>query len=86
MRVVCFVGLETSSIKYSKGHTKWTYRQLKKLGDYFEQNISPLIKQLVNFKATITEMYPPIPWELIADPEGKAYHFLGTTGTEATQT
>ena len=43
------------------------------------------MKQKVNFRATVTEMYPLIPWELIADPLGSADYTLGTTGTEATQ-
>ena len=30
-------------------------------------------------KAAITEMYPRIPWELVADPLGYAEHTLGTT-------
>jgi len=50
------------------------------------KKISPLIKQYVNFKANITEMYPLIPWELIEDPKRSADHILGTTGTAATQT
>jgi hypothetical protein len=35
-----------------------------------------------NFKATITEMYPWIPREMVADPLGSAEHTLGTTGLE----
>jgi len=34
----------------------------------------------VNFKVAITEMYPWIPWELVADPLGSSEHTLGTTG------
>jgi len=52
----------------------------------FWKKISPLIKQLVNFKATITEMYPLIPWELIAGPLRFTDHSLRTPGTAATQT
>jgi hypothetical protein len=36
---------------------------------------------LKNFKVVITEKYPRIPWELVADPLGSADHTLGTTYT-----
>jgi hypothetical protein len=49
-------------------------------------NISPIkeITQLVvtkhqNFKEAITEMYPRIPWELVAGLLGSAEHTLVTT-------
>jgi len=32
-----------------------------------------------NFNIAITEKYPQIPWELIADPLGSMDHTLGTT-------
>jgi hypothetical protein len=32
----------------------------------------------VNFKVAITEMYPWMPWELVADHLGSAEHTLGT--------
>jgi hypothetical protein len=31
-------------------------------------------------KVAITEMYPWIPWELVADPLGSTEHTFGTTG------
>jgi len=34
----------------------------------------------VNFKIDITEMYPRIPWKLVADPLGSEKHIMGTTG------
>ena len=61
---------------------KYTFRQLKTFRDYFEQNITPLIKKLVNFKVAITEMYPRIPWELVADHLGSVEHSLATTYPE----
>jgi len=33
----------------------------------------------VNFKAAITEMYPLITWEPVADPLGSVEHTLGAT-------
>jgi len=36
----------------------------------------------VNFEVSITKMYLRIPWELVADPMGKAKHTLGTTALD----
>ena len=45
-----------------------------KLHNYFD-NIIPLIKK-TNFKVAITEKYPRIPCELVADPLGtRVPHF-----------
>jgi len=33
----------------------------------------------VNLKVAITEVYPRIRWELVADPLGSIEHTLGTT-------
>ena len=33
----------------------------------------------VNIKEAITEMYPRIPWEVVADTLESAEHILGTT-------
>jgi len=54
-------------------------RQLKKFRDHFYQNIIPLMKKQVAFKSSITEMYPRIPWELVADIFESAEHTLETT-------
>jgi len=35
-------------------------------------------KKKANFKVAITEMYPRISWELVADPLGSKEHTLGT--------
>ena len=32
----------------------------------------------MNFKVAITEIYPRIPWEMVADRLGSADHTLGT--------
>jgi len=32
----------------------------------------------VNIKESITEMYPQIPWEVVADNLGSAEHIFGT--------
>jgi hypothetical protein len=37
-------------------------------------------KKKVNFKVAMTELYPQIIWELVADPLGSAEHTLGATG------
>jgi hypothetical protein len=34
---------------------------------------------MVNFKVAVTEVYPWVPWELVADPLGSSAHNLGTT-------
>jgi len=34
------------------------------------------------FKVSIAQMYPWIPWEMVADPLGSADHTLGTTGAD----
>jgi hypothetical protein len=36
----------------------------------------------LNFNITITEMYPRIPGELVADPFVSAEHILGTIGLQ----
>jgi hypothetical protein len=36
----------------------------------------------LKFQVAIRDMYPPIPWELVADPLGSEQHILGTTGLE----
>jgi hypothetical protein len=36
------------------------------------------IQKQANFTAAITEMYPQIPWELVAVPLGSAENNLGT--------
>jgi len=33
----------------------------------------------MDFKVVIIEMYPRIPWELVADPKWSAKHILETT-------
>jgi len=33
-------------------------------------------------KAATTELYPWIPWEMVADPSGSAEHTLGSTDLE----
>jgi len=38
-----------------------------------------ILNKTSNFKVTITEMYPQLSWELVADPLGSAEHTLGTT-------
>jgi hypothetical protein len=38
-----------------------------------------ILNKTSNFKVTITEMYPQLPWELVADPLGSAEHTLGIT-------
>jgi len=38
--------------------------------------------KIVNFKSAITEMYPRIPLELVANPMGSAEHTSGTTALE----
>ena len=37
------------------------------------------IQKQVDCKVDITEMYPRISWELVADPLGSAEHTLGAT-------
>jgi len=36
-------------------------------------------KHQVQIESSHTEMYPRIPWELVADPLGSAEHNVGTT-------
>jgi hypothetical protein len=38
------------------------------------------LKNYVNFKIDITEMYPPIPCKLVADPLGSEEHIMRTNG------
>jgi hypothetical protein len=38
-----------------------------------------IFNKILIFKVAITEMYPWIPWELVADPLGSAQHTLETT-------
>ena len=59
--VACFVGTEIFLIIYSNGHNKLT-SPIKDVPRLF------LTKQ----QATITEMYPRNPWQLVADPLGSA--------------
>jgi hypothetical protein len=35
-----------------------------------------------NSEVRITELYPQIPWELVAGPLGSAEHTFGTTATQ----
>jgi hypothetical protein len=46
----------------------------------FKKKTLPLITKSVNLKVSITEMYPWIPWELVADPLGFVEPTVGTTG------
>ena len=44
------------------------------------KSCATIFNKTSNFKVAITEMYPWIPWEMVADPLGSAEHTLGTTG------
>ena len=52
MMVATFVGTESFSIRYSNGHVESTNRELKKFRDHFQQNVTPLIKNVGNFLFT----------------------------------
>jgi hypothetical protein len=41
--VAIFVGTGSLFVRYSNGHVKSTYRELKKFRDHFQQKITPLI-------------------------------------------
>jgi hypothetical protein len=55
---------------------------IKEFPRLFLTKIMPLIRKQVNFKVAIIEMYPRIPWELVADPLGSTEHSMGTTALE----
>ena len=64
-----FVGTGSYLIRCSKGHTKLTHRQLKKFLELLStEHRSFNLKKSVNFKVAITEMFPRIPQELVAEP------------------
>jgi len=79
MTVAHFMDTGSFLIWNSNGHPKQTYHQLKKLHDYFNKTLFLSLKKKTNFKVAITEKYPRIPCELVADPLGSADHTLGTT-------
>jgi hypothetical protein len=51
-------------------------------GGSLKSRIIPLTKKSVHFKVAITEMYPRMPWQLVADPLGSAEHTLVTSGLD----
>jgi len=50
--VACFVGTGSFVIRYSDGHTKLTYRQLKKFRDYCLQNIILIINEVSKLRSS----------------------------------
>ena len=48
------------------------------------KSVIPLIEEKATFRVVITEMYPRITWELVADPLGIAEHILGTANPDCT--
>ena len=42
-----------------------------------QRSCATIFNKTSNFKVAITEMYPRIPWELVADPFEPAEHSLG---------
>jgi hypothetical protein len=52
MIVVRFVGIRSFLIRYSDGHSKLTYRQLKKFLDCVLQNIIPSIKEISKLQSS----------------------------------
>jgi hypothetical protein len=69
MMVAIFVGTE----RYSNGHMKSIYRELKKFRDHFQQNITPLIQTCIQ-KTSWN-------WPQIAGDMHSMIHF-GTTEQE----
>jgi hypothetical protein len=46
------------------------------------KSCATIFNKTSNFKVSITEIYPRIPWEMVEDPLGSAEHTMGTTGLE----
>jgi len=46
------------------------------------KSCATIFNKTSNFKVSITEMCPWIPWEMVADPLLSAEHTMGTTGLE----
>jgi hypothetical protein len=50
--------------------------------DYFYETLFFIFKKYVNFKVTITEMYPWFPWELVKELTGSVEQTLETTAPQ----
>jgi hypothetical protein len=73
------VGAGSCLIRCYNDRTKKLFSQLQNFVDYLQQNFISLNNE-VNFTIAVTEMYPRIPWELVAYPFGSVQQILGTAG------
>ena len=76
MIVARFVGTVSFLIRYSNGHTKLTYRQLKKFAIIFNKTLFLNLK-----KNKLQSSYYR---NVSTDPLGSAEHTLGTTALDGT--